>query len=483
MNKYLKLANYFDSKGLYKSADSLELFVKKAQGLSFIEKQPDLAKIEKSNKIANDIVYYAASVSQGTRTPSYDPKSFFTTIQKIESMKNNPDVQTNFPNIYSSLDAAIELLKSKSIGQTPGSTPGASPNPGSTSPNAPDSAIPGRTESVSRPPANTPEGVAFDAKVKTFKENFQNVRRYLVDIKRHTRSLELAQSNEDQEEVSNIQMKIKRYYELIDYAMLIIDDPEFSQVRKYLKSIGEFDPNQLPESEYSPDFENEEGESTPGSTNTAPAGGQVTKKKNFRQRLELVRKSISKINRFKSDIERHNRDIQAIDMTPSMADYFDMGLRRAKIDKIKKIISNYISLIENEINFINDPKNIDVKQYLINSGELDPTTVDNTSPEEENSENPEGSGNNPRSEAGKILDEAYPTYSSRDPKPDQRLPGLSGTGFGRELDKVRINNDYMKKFPPIRAGLNETDPAGGPKLTPEQLSIYGVDPKDILVSR
>ena len=113
MNKYLRLANYFDSKGLYKSADSLELFVKKAQGLSFIEKQPDLAKIEKSNKIANDIVYYAASVSQGTRTPSYDPRSFFTTIQKIESMKNNPDVQTNFPNIYNSLDAAKELLTKK----------------------------------------------------------------------------------------------------------------------------------------------------------------------------------------------------------------------------------------------------------------------------------------------------------------------------------------------------------------------------------
>ena len=477
MNKYLKLANYFDSKGLYKSADSLDLFVKKAQGLSFIEKQPDLAKIEKSNKIANDIVYYAASVSQGTRTPSYDPKSFFTTIQKIESMKNNPDVQTNFPNIYNSLDAAKELLTKKSIGQTPGSTPG------STTPNSPDNAIPGRTESVSRPPANTPEGVAFDAKVKTFKENYQNVRRYLVDIKRHTRSLELAQSNEDQEEVSNIQMKIKRYYELIDYAMLIIDDPEFSKVRNYLKSIGEFDPNQLPESEYSPASEDEEGESIPGSTNTAPASGQVTKKKNFRQRLELVRKSISKINRFKSDINRHNRDIQAIDMNPSYLDYFDMGLRKAKIDKIKKIIANYISLIENEINFINDPKNIDVKQYLIDSGELDPTTVDNTTPEEENAENPEGSGNNSRSEAGKILDEAYPTYSSRDPKPDQRLPGLDGTGVGRELDKFRINNDYMQKFPPMRAGLNETDPAGGPKLTPEQLSIYGVDPKDILVSR
>ena len=79
MNKYLKLANYFDSKGLYKSADSLELFVKKAQVLSFVEKHPDLAKIEKSNKIANDIVYYAASVSQGTKLRH--------TIQKVFSLQ------------------------------------------------------------------------------------------------------------------------------------------------------------------------------------------------------------------------------------------------------------------------------------------------------------------------------------------------------------------------------------------------------------
>lgn len=330
MNKYLKLANYFDSKGLYKSADSLDLFVKKAQGLSFIEKQPDLAKIEKSNKIANDIVYYAASVSQGTRTPSYDPKSFFTTIQKIESMKNNPDVQTNFPNIYNSLDAAKELLTKKSVGQTPGEqTPGENPESAPLNPQNP----------------NTPS----DAK----KEDIEFVRKTYEDMKRFA--------------------------------------------------------------EY--------------------------------------------------DIPRHQRDLELLDPEKE----------QDKIRKKKQIINNYLALIDKAKLTLSNPKYKKAVDELIKRGEL---------PSEVTSEGPilPKSGNS-RSDAGKILDEAFPTYSSRDPKPDQRLPGLDGTGVGRELDKVRINYDYMQKFPPMRAGLNETDPAGGPKLTPEQLSIYGVDPKDILVSR
>jgi hypothetical protein len=78
-------------------------------------------------------------------------------------------------------------------------------------------------------------------------------------------------------------------------------------------------------------------------------------------------------------------------------------------------------------------------------------------------------GNNSRSDAGKILDEAHPTYSSRDPKPDQRLPGLDGTGLERENNKAKILYDYQSKFPPLNAGQNEKDPAGGTKINTEQL--------------
>jgi hypothetical protein len=372
VNKYLKLANYFDSKGLYKSADSLELFVKKAQGLSFVEKQPDLAKIEKSNKIANDIVYYAASVSQGTRTPSYDPKSFFTTIQKIESMKNNPDVQTNFPNIYSSLDAAIELLKSKSIGKTPGEqTPGLNIPPSEITPAKPGEEIPLTPKPQYPNDIFGPASTKFREDIRFIRKTIEDMNRYVTDIKRWTRKLETLEPDRDsfmgiepldKQRAKEIKEIINNYKDLIDRAALTIKSFKYKKVVEYLKSRGEFDPE--------------------------------------------------------TDIP----DTDGGSQTPS--------------------------------------------------GKTESQLPENQKP-----------GNNSRSDAGKILDEAYPTYSSRDPKPDQRLPGLSGTGFGRELDKVRINNDYMKKFPPFNAGQNETDPAGGPKLTPEQLSIYGVDPKDILVSR
>ena len=438
MNKYLKLANYFDSKGLYKSADSLELFVKKAQGLSFVEKQPDLAKIEKSNKIANDIVYYAASVSQGTKTPSYDPKSFFTTIQKIESMKNNPDVQTNFPNIYSSLDAAIELLKSKSLGQKPGEqTPGDTPESAPINPQNPNS-----------PSDATKEDIEFARKT------ISNMKRYIGDIKRWKKqkadNLSGRMKPSNLNPMFKIEQNITAYTILLENCIKTLRSEKYKKAVEFLVSIDEFNPDtEIPESAES---------ITPDTPDSGPGG--------LKNEIEFIRKTYEDMKRFAEyDIPRHQRELEML----------DPETEQDEIRNKKKIINNYLALIDKAKLILNNPKYKKAVDELIKRGEL---------PSEEISEGPvlPKSGNS-RSDAGKILDEAYPTYSSRDPKPDQRLPGLSGTGFGRELDKVRINNDYMKKFPPIRAGLNETDPAGGPKLTPEQLSIYGVDPKDILVSR
>lgn len=254
MNKYIKLANYFDNQGFYKSADALESLIKTSQN-SFIDKQPDLAKIEKrpADKIANDIVYYAASVTQGTRTPSYDPQSFFTTINKIESMKMNPLVQQSFPNIFSSLDAAVELLKKKSTETAPQTPGGTTPStPGSASPSAPSASA-----SVGRPGPSTAEGKEFDKKIKTFVEEYKNVRRFLNDIKRHQRDLD-SLTEDDRDQAPGIRQKIKNYQNLVAYAMQTIDDPEFGAVRKYLRQQGRFDPNLLPEDHYVPEYEDDE---------------------------------------------------------------------------------------------------------------------------------------------------------------------------------------------------------------------------------
>ena len=434
MNKYLKLANYFDSKGLYKSADSLESFVKKAQGLSFVDKQPDLAKIEKSNKIANDIVYYAASVSQGTKTPSYDPKSFFTTIQKIESMKNNPDVQTNFPNIYNSLDAAKELLTKKSIGQTPGEqTPGENPE-----------SAPLKPQNPNTPSDATKEDIEF------VRKTISNMKRYIGDLKRWRSKLKLApvqrgflQSDE------KVQEQITAYSILLENSIKILRSEKYQKAVKYLVSIGEFDPE----------------------TDIPSSPESITPDSPVETDFEFIRKTYEDMKRFAEyDIPRHQRDLELLDPEKE----------QDEIRKKKQIINNYLALIDKAKLTLSNPKYKKAVDELIKRGEL-PSEVTSEGPILPKSGN--ARSDNSRSDAGKILDEAYPTYSSRDPKPDQRLPGLDGTGLERESDKARINNEFMRRFPPMRAGLNETDPAGGPKLTPEQLSIYGVDPKDILVSR
>jgi hypothetical protein len=266
MNKYIKLANYFDSKGMYKSADAIESFVKTSQS-TFIEKQPDLAKIEQrpNEKIANDIVYYAASVTQGTRTPSYDLASFFTTIEKIEKMKSNPLVKDNFPKIYGSLDAAVELLKTKSGATSPGAAPGATTPggtaPGSTTPGSVGSTSPGAsTPSVtraSRPDPTTTEGKEFDKKIKTFVEEYKKVRTFLGDIKRHQRDLDTL-TEDEKDRAPSIRQKIRNYQNLVGFAMQTIDDPEYGAVRKYLRQEGRFDPNLLPEDHYVPEYEDDE---------------------------------------------------------------------------------------------------------------------------------------------------------------------------------------------------------------------------------
>ena len=443
MNKYLKLANYFDSKGLYKSADSLESFVKKAQGLSFVDKQPDLAKIEKSNKIANDIVYYAASVSQGTKTPSYDPKSFFTTIQKIESMKNNPDVQTNFPNIYNSLNAAKELLTKKSIGQTPGEqTPGENPESAPLNPQNPGSS-----------PNASLEDINF------VRKTISNMKRYIGDLKRWKKqkadnlSRRLEPSNLNP--MFKIEQNITAYTILLDNCIKTLRSEKYKKAVEFLVSIDEFNPDtEIPESAES---------ITPDTPDSGPGG--------LKSDIAFIRKTYEDMKRFAEyDIPRHQRDLELLDPEKE----------QDEIRKKKQIINNYLALIDKAKLTLSNPKYKKAVDELIKRGEL-PSEVTSEGPILPKSGN--SRSDNSRSDAGKILDEAYPTYSSRDPKPDQRLPGLNGTGLGRELDKYRINNEFMQKFPPMRAGLNETDPAGGPKLTPEQLSVYGVDPKDILVSR
>jgi hypothetical protein len=321
MNKFLKLANYFDSQGFYKSADAIESFVKKAQNNSFADKQPDLAKIEQSpsNKIANDIVYYAASVSQGTKTPSYDPRSFFTTIQKIESMKMNPDVQNNFPNIYNSLDAAIELLKSKSVGETPSSPPqGENILPKN----------PNEKGILNKPPFEDP---IFGAGPRKEREDIKFIRKTYIDLKR----------------------------------------------------FAEYD---IPR---------------------------------WKRKLELL------------DPEKDSKEIK----------------------HHQQIINNYLDLINKNKLILENPAYKKAVDYLVRKGEISLEEVES-----------EASSGDSGKDASKILDEAFPTYSSRPSKPDNRLPG-----FSNDFDKARIYLDYENKFPYLDRGTKEKDPAGGPKLSREQL--------------
>ncbi len=125
LNKLQKIANLFDQCQHHNQADQITQImhkiaqigsagIYKPKGSSFLSSQPDLAIIESKNNIPNDLLYYAASVTQRTKTPKYDQENFEKTLAKLNSIKNNPKVKDNFPNISSSVDSAIDLLNSKS---------------------------------------------------------------------------------------------------------------------------------------------------------------------------------------------------------------------------------------------------------------------------------------------------------------------------------------------------------------------------------
>jgi len=433
MNKFTRLANYFDNQGFYKSADAIDSFIKKAQGLSFVDKQPDLAKIEKSNKIANDIVYYAASVSQGTKTPSYDPKSFFTTIQKIESMKTNPDVEKNFPNIYNALDSAIELLKQKSLGTNSGS--GIETKPGQ----SPESA-PVNPQNPNTPTDATKEDIEF------VRKTISNMKRYIGDLKRWRSQQKLPAYKRDKWLSSDekVQERITAYSILLENSIKILRSEKYRKAVQYLVFIGEFNPDtDIPSTEsISPD---------------APVESD----------LEFIRKTYIDMKRFaRYDIPRHQRDLELLNPESE----------QKEIRKKKQIINNYLALIDKAKLTLSNPKYKKAVDELIKRGEISVEDIEDETPSDASSTLPGGA----KSEAGKIVDEAFPTYSSRSPKKDDRLPG--------NRSRQEILFDYFNNtnsFDP-----NEKDPAGGPKLDMKQLkppgfsfSLPGIDNSDKPIMR
>ena len=256
MNKFIRLANYFDQQGFYKSADAIESFVKTSQS-TFIEKQPDLAKIETerpADMIPNDIAYYVSSITQGTSKPVYNPVNFLMAAEKLESMLQNPDVKNNFPKVFENIPKAIKKLQDLST-KSSASTPGSS-TPGSVGSASSGSSTPSGSR-ASRPDPSTPEGKDFDKKMKIFAEEYKKVRTFLTIIKNHQRNLASLEDDE-KDEAPRIRQKIKNYLNLISAAMLIIDDPEYGAVRKYLRQVGRFDPDQLPEDRNVPDYEDDE---------------------------------------------------------------------------------------------------------------------------------------------------------------------------------------------------------------------------------
>ena len=260
MNKFIRLANYFDQQGFYKSADAIESFVKTSQS-TFIEKQPDLAKIETrpADKIPNDIAYYVSSITQGTRQPVYNPVNFLMAAEKLESMLQNPDVKNNFPKVFENIPKAIKKLQdlsTKSSASTPGSSTPGSSTPGSVGSASSGSSTPSGSR-ASRPDPNTKEGKEFDKNIKIFVEEYKKVRTFLNDIKRHQRDLD-SLTEDEKDRAPSIRQKIKNYQNLVGFAMQTIDDPEFGAVRKYLRQVGRFDPNLLPEDHYVPEFEDDE---------------------------------------------------------------------------------------------------------------------------------------------------------------------------------------------------------------------------------
>lgn len=112
---------------------------------------------------------------------------------------------------------------------------------------------------------------------------------------------------------------------------------------------------------------------------------------------------------------------------------------------------------------INDPNNSDVKQFLINKGEIADDSATSQTPETPDA------GQDSRAEAQKILGEAYPSYSAPGETSDRKMGEKGGS----------IYLDYNKKFNPLNP-TPDTDPAGGAKLTPQQLAPYNIPGSELL---
>lgn len=109
-----KIANILDDNKLHKDADKITFVMQKIAQID-INSQNDLKIINDKNNVPNDLLFYAASVTQGkSENPDYDSANYDKTLSKILSIKNNQYVIDNFPNIINNIDATIQKLKDKS---------------------------------------------------------------------------------------------------------------------------------------------------------------------------------------------------------------------------------------------------------------------------------------------------------------------------------------------------------------------------------
>ena len=109
-----KIANILDDNELHKDADKITFVMQKIAQID-INSQNDLKIINDKNNVPNDLLFYAASVTQGkSENPDYDSANYDKTLSKILSIKNNQYVIDNFPNIINNIDATIQKLKDKS---------------------------------------------------------------------------------------------------------------------------------------------------------------------------------------------------------------------------------------------------------------------------------------------------------------------------------------------------------------------------------
>ena len=109
-----KIANILDDYELHKDADKITFVMQKIAQID-INSQNDLKIINDKNNVPNDLLFYAASVTQGkSENPDYDSANYDKTLSKILSIKNNQYVIDNFPNIINNIDATIQKLKDKS---------------------------------------------------------------------------------------------------------------------------------------------------------------------------------------------------------------------------------------------------------------------------------------------------------------------------------------------------------------------------------